>query len=165
DDLRAEGVLRPADRVNDRRDPLHVALLAYGREEIGGLEELIARNAGDPLDHLRRVPRILLFEQLKYRSRMLKRHVIGDVRRQRGRRRPSGSSSRFVVPRRLVVFVLGGVEARIEAVLRQLESFLDDKGGVCVVDEVLVRETVVLNRVVDQTAQKCDIRSSANLKE
>jgi hypothetical protein len=48
-------VLRPANRVNDRRDLLRVAVLADRREQVGGLEELILRDAGDALDHLGRV--------------------------------------------------------------------------------------------------------------
>ena len=65
DDLRAEGVLRPADGVDDRRRLLHVAVFADRREQIGGFQKLILRDAGDALDHLRRVARVLLLQQLK----------------------------------------------------------------------------------------------------
>ena len=73
DDLRAEAVLRPADGVDDGRDLLHVAVLADGREQVGGLQELILRNAGDALDHFRRVARILLLQQLIDAARMFER--------------------------------------------------------------------------------------------
>ena len=73
-------VLRPADRVDDRGGLLHVAVLADGGEEVGGLEELILRDPGDALDHLRRVARILLLQQLEDATRMLQRQVVHDVR-------------------------------------------------------------------------------------
>jgi hypothetical protein len=79
DDLRAEAVLRPAHRVDDGGDLLHVAVFADGGEQIGGLQELIFRNAGDALHHLRRVARILLLQQLIDAARMLKREVVSDV--------------------------------------------------------------------------------------
>ena len=55
DDLRAEGVLRPADRVDDRCRLLHVAVLADRREEVRRLQKLILRNPGDALHDFRRV--------------------------------------------------------------------------------------------------------------
>ena len=61
-DLRAEAVLRPPHRIHDGGDLLHVAIFADGSEQIGGLQELVFRNAGDALDHLRRVARILLLQ-------------------------------------------------------------------------------------------------------
>ena len=73
DDLRAEAVLRPSDCVDDGGDFLHVAIFADGGEEVGGLEKLILRNAGDALDHLGRVALVLLLQQLIDAARMLKR--------------------------------------------------------------------------------------------
>ena len=90
-DLRAERVLRPADGVDDRRRLLHVAVFADGREQIGGFEELILRNAGDPLDHLRRVARVLLLQQLKDRARVLQA-------KDRRRRWAAASAAAFVRP-------------------------------------------------------------------
>jgi hypothetical protein len=57
-----KAVLGPADRVNDGRDLFHVAVLADGGEQVGGLQELILGDAGDALDHLRRIARILLLQ-------------------------------------------------------------------------------------------------------
>ena len=64
-------VLRPADGIDDRRGLLHVAVLADRREQVGGLQELILGNSGDALDHLRRVARVLFFQQLEDAARML----------------------------------------------------------------------------------------------
>src|SRR5215469_6974104 len=85
-DLGAEGVLGPPDRVDDGRGFLHVAVFADRGEKVGGFEVLLFRNACDALHGLRRVARILLLEQLKYASGMLERQVVGDVRRQHRRR-------------------------------------------------------------------------------
>ena len=86
DDLRSEAVLRPADRIDDGGDLLGVAVLADGGEQIGGLEELILRNAGDALHHFRRVARILLLQELIDAARIFKRSVrmrCGSVGGQR----------------------------------------------------------------------------------
>ena len=50
----------------------------------------------------------------------------------------------LVVPGRLVVGLGRGIEAGEQAVFRQLESVLDDERGVGVVDQILVRNAVVL---------------------
>ena len=183
--------------------------LRIGGEEVGRLQELILGDAGDALDHLRRVARVLLREQLEYASRMLQRQVVRDVGRQdRGRgpddgsrwprrcrssrprdlarrsqvrsarasrpaahcrrrlaasgtrlrrRRPRAAEPRaaaaaaarvrlppcFIVPGRLVVHVRLAVEPGVQPILRQLESFLYDEGGVRIVDEIVVREVPV----------------------
>ena len=71
DDLRAEAVLRPAHRIDDGGDLLHVAVLADGGEQVAGLQKLVLRNAGDARHHLRRVARVLLLQQLIDAARML----------------------------------------------------------------------------------------------
>ena len=193
-------------------DLLHVAVFADRGEEIGGFQKLIFGNAGDALDHLRRVARVLLLQKLKDATRMLQRQVVGDVRRQHRRRigpppvpfAPAGPwrlitaglpvrmpaasarlssmrrcvrlrsrcrhalavsrrpprSSRWIC-RRLCVLV----EAGEQAVLGQLESVLHDERGVRVVDEVVVRDAVILDRVVDQAAEEGDVGAGANLQE
>src|SRR4030081_1670092 len=77
DDLRPEGMLRPADRVDDRASLLHVTVFADGGIEVSRLQELRLRNAGNTLDHLGGVARILLSQQLEGASRMLEGEVIG----------------------------------------------------------------------------------------
>ena len=71
-----------------------IAILADGREQIRGFQELILRDAGDALHHLRRVARIMLLQQLIDAARIFERSIESDVRRQapqvaaRGRRDP-----------------------------------------------------------------------------
>ena len=81
-DLRSEGMLRPAHRVDDGRDFLHVAVFADRSKQVGGLQELVLGDAGNPLDHFRRVARILLLHQLEDAARMLQREVVSDIRRK-----------------------------------------------------------------------------------
>ena len=83
----AEAVLGPADRVDDCGGLLHVAVFADGGEEVGGFEELVLRDSGDALDHLGRVARVLLLEELIDGARMLQSQVISDVWRYGGGRR------------------------------------------------------------------------------
>src|SRR6266849_7908902 len=128
DDLRAKGVLRPAHGVDDRSDLLHVAVLADGGKQVGGLQELILRDAGDALDHFRRVARVLLLEELENTARMLEREVVRDIWGQGGRGRtwsrmlrPSGRvgyrhlaryvAALLIVPRGLVVDLGGRIKA------------------------------------------------------
>jgi len=40
----------------------HVAIFADGGEEVGGLEELILRNAGNALHHFGRIALVLLLQ-------------------------------------------------------------------------------------------------------
>src|SRR5260370_16885007 len=77
-------MLRPADGVNNRRRLFHVSILANGREKVGSAKKLVPRYAGNPLDHLRRVTRILLFQQLEHAARILERQVVCDLGRKRG---------------------------------------------------------------------------------
>ena len=142
DDLRAEAVMRPADGVDDGAGLLHVAILADGGEEFGGLEELILRNAGDALHHFRRIARVLLLEQLEDRARMLQRKIVGRF----------AGLGFLVIPGGAVVDGGGGVEPGKQAVLRQLESVLNEEGGVGVVQQVIARDPPVLDGVADQAA-------------
>src|ERR1035438_6501856 len=84
DDLSPETMLRPTDRVNNGGDFLHVAILAHRGEQIGGFQELVLRNAGDALDHFRRIALVLLLQQLKHATRMLERQIEGNFFRKRG---------------------------------------------------------------------------------
>ena len=71
DDLSAECMLRPADRVNDGADFFHVAVLPDGRVEVRGLQKLILWDAGDALHHFRRVSRIVFLQKLIHAAGML----------------------------------------------------------------------------------------------
>ncbi len=95
DDLAAECVLRPADGVDHRRHLRHLAVFTDRREQIRRLQELILRDAGDPLHHLRGVARVLLFQELKHAARMRQRRIVGNrtrERRHRGRRGGPGAA-------------------------------------------------------------------------
>src|SRR5579863_1127744 len=71
----------------------------------------------------------------------------------------------FVVPSRLVVGLGIVIETGEQPVFRQLESVFDDERRVGVVDQVLVRDAVVLQRVVDHAAEEGNVATGANLQE
>src|SRR5580700_10657491 len=81
DDLRAEAVMRPADRINNRRYLLRVSILTHRREQVRSLHKLILRYAGDTLHDFRRVPRVMLLQELVNASWILQRQVEIDGRR------------------------------------------------------------------------------------
>src|SRR5207237_7476189 len=56
-------------------------------------------------------------------------------------------------------------EAGIEPGLRQLESFLDDKCSVGVVEQVVFGDAMVFDGVVNEAAEERNIRTCANLAE
>src|SRR5271157_6122790 len=74
-------------------------------------------------------------------------------------------AARLVVPRIFVVDVLFWIEAGKKPVFRQFESVLDNECGVRVVGQILLGNTVVLQRVVDDAAQEGNVRTGANLQE
>src|ERR1700689_1977307 len=114
---------------------------------------------------------------------MLQGKVISHLRRQSGQGRWCSGGGRsslrdrvrgrltacivtfLVVPRRPVVRLRGRIESGIESVFGQLEAFLYDKRRVSVVGKIFFRNAVVLERVVQHSAQKRNIRSGANLEE
>src|SRR5580658_766970 len=184
DDLRSESMLRPADGVDDRRNFLRVPVLADGSEHVNGLQILIFRNAGNALDHFRRVSRILLLQQLEDAAWMLQRHVVGHIGRQQYRwcrsagfsghrfwsvtRSRSGartSPRAFIVPGGLIVAVRGGVKSGIEPILRKFESILNNESRVGVIDEIFFGDAVVLDGVPDQAAKKSNVGTRAYLAE
>ena len=94
------------------------------------------------------------------------------------RRRRNGCGSRFcvtspaghvaaffIIPGRFVVDLRRRIKTRVQSVFGQLESFLYDERGIRVVDDVVFRDSIVLNRVIDQPAEKSYVRSRANLQE
>ena len=74
-------------------------------------------------------------------------------------------AARLVIPGGLVVGLSLGVEARIQAVVRQLEAVFDEERRVGVVDEILVGDAIVLERVVDDAAEESDVATGTNLQE
>ncbi len=71
----------------------------------------------------------------------------------------------FIIPGRLVVRLGRRIEAGEQSVVGQLESVFDDECSVGVIDQVLMRDAVVLDGVVDQAAEKRKIGPGANLAE
>ena len=74
-------------------------------------------------------------------------------------------AARFIIPCSFVVALGRRIEAGEQAVFRQLESVIDDERGVGVVDQVLVRNAVVLDGVIDKAAEKREVAAGANLAE
>ena len=68
----------------------------------------------------------------------------------------------FVLPGRLVVFLFFGVPTGKVAVL-EIEVLFDEKGRVGVLADIIGVELIVRQRVVNQPAQKSDVRPRANL--
>src|SRR5437899_6513617 len=71
DGLCPRRMLRPAHRVNDRANLLHVTVFANGGEQVRDFQKLLLRHSGNALDHFRRVTGILLAQQLKDTPGML----------------------------------------------------------------------------------------------
>ncbi len=74
-------------------------------------------------------------------------------------------SAFLVVPGAFVVGLGRLIEAREQSILRQLESVFDDERGVGVVDQIFVRDAVVLDGVIDEAAEKREVAAGANLTE
>ena len=172
---------------------LVAAVLANGGVHVRSLQELVFGNSGDALHHLRRVAGVLLLQQLVNAARMLQVEIVGNVGRQRWRRRrstvrprasrahrltrsrlhllpthgrlPGQIAAGFVIPSGLVVAVRGRIEAGIQAIVGKLETLFDDERRVGVVDQVLLGDPVVLQGVADDTAQKGDVGARTNLQE
>src|SRR5882724_1974895 len=83
DNLGAEGVMCPTYGVDDGAYLLHVAVFANRSVEVSGLEELLLGDAGDALDHLRRVAGILLLQELEDAIGILKCWIEVDSSWQR----------------------------------------------------------------------------------
>ncbi len=146
--------------------------------QIGGLEELFFGNAGDALDHLRRVARVMFLQQLEHALGVLQRQVVVDFFRQGRQWWGRGTLSRLhacvfrgcraaarVVPCGAVVGLLLRVEAgkHTIGVAGQLEVAFDDERRVRVVDQILLRDAVVLDGVANDAAEEGDVRPGANL--
>ena len=72
DVLHADGVLRPADGITKRGSPLAPGIVA---QRLGDLQKQTLRNAAGLLHHLRRVARIVAFQDLKHAPRVLQRGI------------------------------------------------------------------------------------------
>ena len=75
DHLHAGGVLRPPDRVTERRRPLAARV---GDQRLGHAQEVLLRDAAHLLDHLGRVAREVLHQLAEDGARVLERLVALD---------------------------------------------------------------------------------------
>src|SRR5579863_10219754 len=75
-----------------------------------------------------------------------------------GGRALARSAAFLIIPRSFVVGVRSGIKSRIQPILGQLESFLNNEGRIRVVDQVIFGVAVILDRVANQSAQKRDVR-------
>src|SRR5271167_1253908 len=71
----------------------------------------------------------------------------------------------FVVPGGFIVGTRSGIKPGEQPVVRQLEAFLHDERGVRVVDEIILGDAVVFDRVANQPAEERDVGTGANLEE
>ena len=133
DDLHADRMLRESDRVADRRGAVRPRARGVA---IGDLEERLARDAADALDHLRRVAREVPDELLIDVARMR-----AATRSRRGR----PSSSDVVLPRRRVVRARVRLPAGEESVeiLGPWKSSRTSSRRVRVGDDVVAEDAVV----------------------
>ena len=83
----------------------------------------------------------------------------------RGSRGMAHVAAFLIVPRRLVIDLRSRIEAGIQSIVRQLETILHDEGGVGVVDEVILGDTVVVDRILDHATEESDVSAGANLAE
>src|SRR5215210_4324353 len=165
-------MLRPADRVAERRGLLPPGVLGQGP---GYLEESLLRGAADLLDHLGRVPGEVAPQDLEHAAWVLQRHVgrarhtgmhlptlaLAGLAHDASLAPPDGGvidRVSLVAPARRVVLsallVPAGEQARGVGVLEVLG---DDRGRVGVDLDVLLEVLLVLEDVVDQAPEERDI--------
>ncbi len=165
------GVLGEADGVDHAADLVGGA---GGPELVGDGEELVHRDPGDLRHHLRRVAGVVVLQLLEDAPWILQRGVDAGERRP-GRRRALGQSGvggvlalgrrlALVVPHRRVVAALRLVVAGEQAVV-ELEVLGDEERRVRVQLDVVLVVQLVLEHVVDQTAEEGDIGPGADRGE
>src|SRR5690348_14211602 len=71
----------------------------------------------------------------------------------------------FVIPGGLVVGLRRSIKTRIKSILGQLETVLDYKCCVCVVEQVVFGDAIVFDGVMNQAAEESDVGACANLAE
>ncbi len=71
--------------------------------------------------------------------------------------------SLLVIPGGSVVGLRRRVETRVQTIFRQFETFLHDEGGVGVVDEVILRDAIVFDRVAERFRRGIAISAPARI--
>src|SRR5205814_3114263 len=167
DDLRSEALLRPTDRVDDRRGPLSTRILGHS---LCHLKKEFAGRATDPFDHLGGVAGVVPFEDLEDAAGVPQTFVsvwpmlgwtgallpvatvrAGILAALRGRS--------LVDPAAVVVGPFFGVEPgeKSVAVLGVAIRTRDNARSVCVGEDIVVEPLVVRQHIVDQAAKKGDV--------
>ena len=180
DVLHADRVLRPADRVAERRRALAARVVA---QRLGHLEELLARDAADLLDHLRRVAGEVALEDLEDAARVLQRRVLvgrlavrelAAVRAVRllarvAAARVAGGGAATSMPsychvrrRRSCPFSASKPLNRPSRSSVSRKSSATIAGRVRVVHDVLAELALVLEDVVDERAEEGDVAAGAD---
>src|SRR6266850_4177242 len=102
---------------------------------------------------------------------MLQREIVGDGRGKSWRRGvrefrlSSGTTNFLVVPGRFVIALRRIVKTGVQAVLRQFETLLNNECGIRIVDEIVLRNSIVPDGVIHEPAKKSDVCSRAYLQE
>ena len=143
DHLRANGMLRPAQSVEDGHGLVRRRAL---RQQVPELQDLGLRHAADALDHLHRVAAVVLAHQLEHAARVLQCLVAAD----------EALLVEVEVPGGLVVLVALLVVAAEQPVV-ELEAFAHQVRRVGVMQNVFVGVAVILDQVADQPAKEDDI--------
>ena len=177
DGLHAGGVLRPPDRVDDRRRPLASGIFA---ERLRDLDEIFAAAAGDRGYHRRRIAGVVAPQDVQDTARVLQcrvgrgRHILDepqplaeglrlDLFRRVGLRDVSLSR---VVPGRPAGIVAAAVGMKAveqsAVVLGVNEVVRDNRGGIGVGQHVLPEPALARKYVVDQSAKEGDVRPGAD---
>src|SRR6202043_289751 len=71
----------------------------------------------------------------------------------------------LLVPRSSVVGLRGRIKSRVETVLRQFETVVHDQSSAGVIEQVILSYAVILDDVVDHSAEECNVGAGSNLKE
>jgi hypothetical protein len=181
DVLDADRVLRPAERIDERRGALAAGVRAQG---LGHRDDVLGAAAADLGHELRRIAPEVLLQELVDAAWMLERRVLlgrlavpelgaaasllGGV--------PDGGAllavtcrskdlHPLVLPARVVVAARDRVPPREESVqvLSVLECLVDDHGRVRVVDHVFPKLEAVLEDVVHDPAEEGDVGARSDL--
>ncbi|MNC47538.1 hypothetical protein D3C75_966030 [compost metagenome] len=141
--LRAHGVLRPAQRVQERRGFIFYA----GRCDVfTDLDEVIFRGAANIGNHFRRVARNVLFEQVPHATWMSQRQVaFGEA-----------FFVQLIVPGGFVVFTIYRVIARKQAVIEAV-ILTHNQIGVGVSLNVFTVVFIVIDQVQQHARQESDV--------
>ena len=175
DDLHADRLLRPADRIAERGGALPARVLD---QRLGDLVEL---RLGDPADlrhHLRRVAREVLAQELEDAALVLQRLVAviwtleqadaGVLVERLGRMLADAGGSRdlaaLVHPAPRVIRAGLGVKAGEDAteIFGVGELLVDDRRRVGVVQDVFLEVGLRLEDMADDPAQERDVGSGAD---